>query len=104
MNQVHAKLNTRSSWSEAKPFYVLAALTLGALMLYIAFIGKTIFTLVAEKQLETNNRGLATEISELELRTLAQNDSVSIEKAYSMGFVSAKTAEYVAPGLTFLER
>ncbi len=104
MNQAHAKINTRSSWAVARPFYIFAGITFATFMLYVAFIGKTIFTLVEEKSLEAENRSLATEISELELQTLAQNDAVSIEKAYSMGFVSAKTAEYVAPDLTLSHR
>ncbi len=104
MKNVQSQVKTISGWHEAKLFYALSALALGALLLYISFIGKTVFTLVEDKNLESENRALSAEISELELQTLALNDSISIEKAYSLGFVSAKSAEYVAPSLQLTQR
>lgn len=104
MNNVNIKTNRIRGWKEAPLFYMMSAVTLALLMLYVAFIGQTIFTLVEDKQLESENRVLSTDISELELQTLALNDSISIEKAYSMGFVSAKSAEYVAPSLVLTQR
>ncbi len=104
MNQSHAQIGILRNWREARAFYLLAFTTFAFLVLYVAFIGKTIFTLVADKQIEADNRALSTDISELELQTLALNDSISIERAYERGFVSAKTAEYVAPALVLSKR
>ena len=104
MNKSTSQTNILRKWRETPAFYSLLLLTFISLALYLTFISRTIFTLVADRQLESENKALATDISELELRTLALNDSISIEKAYSMGFVSASTAEYVAPALALSSR
>ncbi len=104
MNQSNTQSNILRNWRETPAFYGLLMITFLSLALYVTFISKTIFTLVADRQLESENKSLATDISKLELQTLALNDSISIEKAYSMGFVSASTAEYVAPALALSSR
>lgn len=104
MNYAKSQTNILRIWNQAPVFYMMAMFTFAALLMYVLFIGRTIFTLVESKQIENENRVLGTEISELELQTLALNDSISIEKAYAMGFVSARTAEYVAPALVLTQR
>lgn len=104
MNQTQSQSGILKGWREAKLFYMLSAFAFAALLLYVALIGRTIFTLVEDKQLEAENKSFATDISELELQTLALNDSISIEKAYAMGFVSGKSAEYVASALVLSKR
>ena len=68
-------------------------------MFYVFFIGQTVGRLVSEKNLVNENRALATEISEFELEALSLNDSISIEKAYELGFVNAKSTQYVSKDL-----
>lgn len=98
MNKAQSQTGILKGLQEAKLFWLLAFITAAALALYLSFIARTIFSLVEDKQLAIENRSLSAEISELELSTLALNDSVSIEKAYAMGFVSAPRAEYVSRG------
>ncbi len=80
----------------SKAFYILASFVALSFAFYLFFIGQTVGRLVSEKNLVSSNRALATEISELELQALSLNDSVSIEKAYEMGFVNAKSTQYVS--------
>lgn len=96
MNEAHVKVNIIRSWQEAPLFYFLALVTFFSFAFYMFFIGQTIFRLVAEKDIENEKRNLASEISQLELQTLALNDTISIEKAYDLGFVNAADTQYVA--------
>lgn len=95
MNKAISKTNTLNIGS-GRVFYMLAFVTASAFVLYLFFIGQTVFKLVAEKDIAVEIRGLSTEISALELETLALNDTISIERAYELGFVNATKTEYVA--------
>lgn len=95
MNKEFSKVNT-ISLGHGRMFYVLAGLAAASFVLYLFFIGQTVFKLVAEKNITVQNRALSTEISQLELETLSLNDTISIERAYELGFVDAKKTEYVA--------
>ncbi len=96
MNESKVKVNIIRNWSEAKAFYFLAFITVLSFISYIFFTGQTVFRLVSEKNMESQKRNLISEISELELQTLALNDTISIEKAYELGFVTPKYTKYVA--------
>ena len=104
MNTAQSQAGVLRGWREARAFWVLAFLTMSALAMYLGFIGKAVFSLVADREMAADNRTLSAEISELELRTLALNDSVSIEKAFALGFVSAANTEYVAPAIELSQR
>jgi hypothetical protein len=91
--------NTKSiahNGGRSRGLYVLSAFVFASFVLYLFFIGQTVGRLVAEKNMVNENRALATEISEFELEALSLNDSVSIERAYELGFVNAKSTQYVA--------
>jgi hypothetical protein len=79
-----------------KTLYMLLVVTFGALLCYLFFIGQTVFKLVAEKNISSEIKNISAEIGELELRSLSLNDTISIERAYELGFVDAKTTQYVA--------
>ncbi len=104
MNTAKAQTGVLRGWREAKAFWTLTFIAMSALALYLGFIGKAVFSLVADREMAADNRALSAEISELELSTLALNDSVSIEKAYAMGFVSAANTEFVAPAIELSQR
>lgn len=95
MNQSHVKVNIIRSLNELKPFYILAALVLASFLFYAFFIGQTVFRLVEGKNIENNMRTLSTEIATLELQTLSLNDTISIDKAYELGFVDAPDTQFV---------
>ncbi len=76
-------------------FYMLTALVAASFILYLVFIGQTVFLLVNGKNIELEKRAISTEISELELQTLSLNDTISIEKAYELGFVDAPSTQFV---------
>lgn len=95
MNSTNTKTITYVG-SRGRGFYLLASFVCISFVLYLVFIGQTVGRLVTEKNLVNQNRALATEISHFELEALSLNDSVSIEKAYELGFVNAKTTQYVA--------
>lgn len=90
-----AKVNIIRSLNEMKPFYILAFIAFSAFVFYAFFIGQTVFRLVEGKNMENNMRALSTEISELELQTLSLNDTISIDKAYELGFVDAFDTQFV---------
>ncbi len=95
MNQANVKVNILRNFREMKAFYMLVALVLASFIMYLVFIGQTVFLLVDGKNIELEKRALATEISELELQTLSLNDTISIEKAYELGFVNAPNTQFV---------
>lgn len=98
MNEGKVKINIIRSFKDAQGFYLLAMFTLASFMLYLFFIGQTVFRLVSVKNLESSKSAISTEIAELELKNLSLNDTISIEKAYELGFVSAKTTQYASAG------
>lgn len=77
-----------------KALYVLVLLAALSFFAYIFFIGNTVFLLVNTKNIEAEQRAIAAEISELELSTLAMNDTLTIEKAYALGFVDAPDTRF----------
>lgn len=95
MNRATSKTNTMTVGA-GRGFYMLAFITGASLLFYLFFIGQTVFKLVAEKNISGEIRTLSAEISELELQTLSLNDTISIERAYELGFVDAKQTQYVA--------
>lgn len=95
MNRAISKSNTLNGGAETA-FHVLAFVAGSALLFYLFFIGQTVSKLVAEKNISGEIRTLSAEISELELETLSLNDTISIERAYELGFVDAKQTQYVA--------
>ena len=97
MNSTNTKTLTLSGRSGG--LYLLAIFTFVSFVFYVFFIGQTVGRLVSEKNLVNENRALATEISEFELEALSLNDSISIEKAYELGFVNAKSTQYVSRDL-----
>lgn len=76
-------------------FYFLVMFAFATFIFYIFFIGQTVFRLVEGKNIENSKRILATEISELELQTLSLNDTISMEKAYELGFVTPSNTKFV---------
>jgi hypothetical protein len=95
MNTAISKTNTINRGA-GRAFYMLAALAALAFLLYLLFIGQTVFKLVAEKNVTAQVRTLSAEISQLELEALSLNDTISIERAYELGFVNAIKTQYVA--------
>ena len=95
MNQTNIKVNILRSFRELRLFYMLAGLVFISFVFYVFFIGQTVFRLVESKGLESEKRTLAAEISELELQTLSLNDTISIDKAYELGFVDAPDTQFV---------
>lgn len=75
---------------------MLVGIAAVAFLTYLFFIGQTVFKLVSERSVAAENRQLSTEISALELETLSLNDTISIERAYELGFVNATKTEYAA--------
>ncbi len=95
MNRTSSQTNTLRM-GNGRAFYFLATLVALAFAAYLFLIGQTVFKLVAEKNITAENRGLSAEISQLELAALSLNDTISIEKAYELGFVDATDTQYVA--------
>lgn len=95
MSRAISKTNTINTGAGGG-FFTLAFVAGLGLMLYLFFIGQTVFKLVAEKNISNDIRTLSAEISELELQTLSLNDTISIERAYELGFVNAKKMQYVS--------
>jgi hypothetical protein len=90
------KVNIIRSWQEASGFYLLAIFTSAAFLLYIFFIGQTVFRLVQAKNLKSEKLSLTSEISRLELQNLALNDTISLETAKELGFVAPAKTEYMS--------
>jgi cell division protein FtsL len=95
MKTLHSQTNILSL-TKFKVFYFLAAVTVVSFALYLFFIGQTVFKLVSERNTVSLNRSLASEISQLEFNSLSLDDTISIDKAYELGFVSAPKTQYVS--------
>lgn len=96
MNGTQVKVNIIRSWREAPMFYFLATFTFVAFSLYLFFIGQTVFRLVSEKNLENEKSNLVSDISRLELQNLALNDTISLETAKSLGFITPTKTDYMS--------
>lgn len=94
MKKLHSQTNTLGL-NRNKTFYSLAAFMTLSFSLYLFFIGQTVFKLVSEKNIVAMNRSLSSEISQLEFKALSLDDTISINKAYESGFVSAQKTKYV---------
>lgn len=89
-------LSQSLTFNRPTAFYLLAVITALAFVTYLFFIGQTVFKLVGERSITAENRQLSTDISALELETLSLNDTISIERAYELGFVNATKTQYAA--------
>lgn len=96
MKESFVKVNIIKKSNELTNFYILSGLVLLSFVMYVFFIGQTVFKLVERKNLEAEKRVLATEISKLELETLSLNDTISIDKAYELGFVDAIDTQFAS--------
>lgn len=96
MKESFVKVNIIKKPNELRNFYVLAGLAVISFFMYVFFIGQTVFKLVERKNIETEKRVLATEISQLELETLSLNDTISIDKAYELGFIDALDTQFAS--------
>ncbi|MFA5751336.1 MAG: hypothetical protein WC898_03540 [Candidatus Paceibacterota bacterium] len=55
-------------------------------ILYVAFLGRTVFNIVERKSLENEYRALANEVSELELNYLSVTEKIDLKFSMTRGF------------------
>ena len=85
-------------------FFSLAFLVLLAFSFYMFFLGRTIFDLVDRKNAESESRLVMSRISDLELEVLEYNNTVTLQKAYELGFVNNQDPKFVSRKATALLR
>jgi len=68
-------------------------------LIYLLFLGNTIFNIVERKTLENSFLGLNTEVSNLELEYLSKINQVDKSLAFNMGFQETKN-KYFTTRLT----
>jgi hypothetical protein len=74
--------------SYQKLFYSLVGTLIVVLCLYGYFLNETVHHIVERKDLEDNTALVATEVSQMESRYLAGKESLTLDYAYSHGFVA----------------
>jgi hypothetical protein len=85
-------------------FFSLLLLVIVSFCLYMFFLGRTIFDLVARKNAEYGITLASARVSELELRVLEYNNEVTLQKANELGFVSNSHPNFVSKKKTALVR
>jgi hypothetical protein len=95
MNRSNSQTKTLNL-NRSTAFYALAFLAVSSFVLYLFFIGQTVFRLVSEKNTMALNRSLSSEVSDLEFQALSLDSNTSIDKAYVLGFVNATKTKYVS--------
>ncbi len=88
--QTKGRLNHRRVF-----FFGLIFLVIITFALYMFFLGRTIFDLVDRKNAEGEVRLASSRISELELEVLDYNNTVTMQKAYDLGFINNSSPEFV---------
>lgn len=96
MSGAKVKVNVIRGFGELRVFYFFFGLAALSFLLYVFFIGQTVFRLVTDKNNESEKRLLASEISELELRSLSFNNQISVDKARELGFVEAFDTQFIS--------
>ena len=76
-------------------FRVLIGLLLALCLVYVYLIGSITFNVLARKSLESTARVLGSNISELELKYLAEANKIDKNYAKSLGFIDIKNNIYV---------
>ncbi len=91
----NTKLKTQSV-DRIKIFFCLSLLVVITFSLYMFFLGRTIFDLVARKNAESEIRSVATNISSLELEVFQYNNLVTLQKAHDLGFVNNSEPVFIS--------
>jgi hypothetical protein len=80
---------------EKRIFSGLILAVVGMVLLYAYLVSRTIFNVVARKNLESHIADLSSEISDLEFSYIAAKGSITKEFAYARGFTDATQAIFV---------
>ena len=80
--------------TKQKLFYILFSLFLLLSILYIYFVGKTIFNIIERKTAENDVRILTSYIGGLELEYLSLNNKIDLELARQLGFYEPPTISF----------
>ena len=76
------------SWRQ-KSFWLLAGLAAVTLAFYIYLINNIVFNLATRASITSEREQLTLDLGQLEARYLAMVDSITIERAYALGFEDA---------------
>jgi len=74
-------------YSRRAIFFYLMIVCFIAFSLYMFFLGRTIFDLVARSKVEAEIKMVSSSIFSLELEVLAYSNEITIQKAKELGFV-----------------
>lgn len=95
-----SKINTNIEFVEGNIektiFNVLLAMIIISFFSYFYFINSTIFNIIGRKNIESENRTLSSNISELELQYLSATNNIDLDFAHSIGFKDASNAKFAS--------
>jgi len=81
---------------EKKIFYILIAILFILFMFYGYFVNQTIHNIVKRESMESEIKVINSNISELELKYLSIKNNLTLDYAYSIGFLEAKKINYIS--------
>lgn len=82
-------------YSERKAFWCLVSLVIAFFGFYVYFVNSAIINVVERQKTEREIASVNSRVSNLESSYLALNDKISIDYAFSMGFVKVEKEKYV---------
>ena len=65
--------------------------------MYIYLVNKTVFNVVARQNAERQIADLNSKVSDMEFKSMALKDTVTLEKAHELGFTEVTAINFVTP-------
>lgn len=102
-------LATKIHFREETTFWSLVAIIFMLSLMYGYFVNVTIFNVADRIKLESKITQLDSKLGEMEFEYLSLKSSVTIEKAYELGFINSQSTHFVSrdsstKGLSFNNR
>ncbi len=77
-------------------FFILGAISLLSLVVYVYSINQTVRNVVSRQNMEVELMRLTSEIGEKEFVYIAKKNQITLEKAFAMGFKSVDAKVFVS--------
>ena len=98
MEKILKQLNT--SYWEKKIFWFLIVFLLFSIVAYVYFVNQTVLNIVKREKIENQIMSLNSRIGELEFKYISLKNNISLDYAYSIGFVDVKDVKFASRKLS----
>ena len=82
--------------NDRRIFWAVVWCTLFAVLLYIYFLGSSVYAVIARKQAEQGSAELLARISQLEAKYVVLDKGINLELAHREGFADVAVPRYVS--------